>query len=125
MRVKHGLSLGSMAMLLGTMLIPGMASASSIRPAIRHIHRGGTLNVGIDQPFVTLDPALSAALIDRQALINIFDPLLKLSPRMAVQPNLVTHWTIANGGRTYYLYLRKGVKFQDGTAFNAQAVVYN
>lgn len=126
MRAKYGVSLGSAAMLLGIMLIPGVASASSLKPAVHsHIHPGGTLNVGIDQPFVTLDPALSAALIDRQALINIFDPLLKLSPKMVVQPNLVTHWKIANGGRTYYLYLRQGVKFQDGTAFNAQSVVYN
>ncbi len=86
---------------------------------------GGTLNVGIDSDFVTLDPAMSSALIDRRVYINIFDPLLKLSQSMQVEPNLVTHWTITNSGKTYTLYLRHGVKFQDGTPFNAQAVVYN
>lgn len=86
---------------------------------------GGTLNVGIDSDFVTLDPAMSSALIDRQAFINIYDPLLKLSPQMKIEPNLVTQWKITNGGKTYTLYLRKGVKFQDGTPFNAQAVIYN
>lgn len=87
--------------------------------------RGGTLNVGIDSDFVTLNPAMSSALIDRQAFINIFNPLLKLSPKMKIEPNLVTRWTISNGGKTYKLYLRHGVKFQDGTSFNAQAVIYN
>ncbi len=86
---------------------------------------GGTLNVGINSDFVTLSPAMSSALIDRQAFINIFDPLLKLSPTMQIEPNLITHWTITNGGTTYTLYLRHGVKFQDGTPFNAAAVLYN
>ncbi len=86
---------------------------------------GGTLNVGINSDFVTLNPAMSSALIDRQAYINIFDPLLKLSPQMTIEPDLVTHWTVSNGGKRYTLYLRHGVKFQDGTPFNAQAVIYN
>lgn len=68
---------------------------------------------------------MSSALIDRQAFINIFDPLLKLSPKMQVQPNLITKWKITNGGKTYIFTIRKGVKFQDGTAFNSQAIVYN
>lgn len=46
---------------------------------------------------MTLNPALSPALIDRQVYINIFEPLLKLSPNMKIQPNLVTRWKIANG----------------------------
>lgn len=103
---------------------PTSTSSSSPQVAQAPIS-GGTLNVGIDSDFVTLNPAMSSALIDRQAFINIFDPLLKLSPTMTVEPNLVTHWTITNGGKTYTLFLRHGVKFQDGTPFNAQAVIYN
>jgi peptide/nickel transport system substrate-binding protein len=37
----------------------------------------------------------------------------------------VTHWTITGGGRVYTLYLRRGVTFQDGTPFNAQAIIDN
>ncbi|OLZ10504.1 ABC transporter substrate-binding protein [Sulfobacillus thermosulfidooxidans] len=103
---------------------PTSTSSSSPQVAQAPVS-GGTLNVGIDSDFVTLNPAMSSALIDRQAFINIFDPLLKLSPTMTVEPNLVTHWTITNGGKTYTLFLRHGVKFQDGTPFNAQAVIYN
>lgn len=68
---------------------------------------------------------MSAALIDRQAFINLFDPLLKLSPNMRVEPNLVTKWSISGGGTVYDLFLRHGVLFQDGTPFNAASVIYN
>jgi peptide/nickel transport system substrate-binding protein len=126
MSVKRVLTIASAAALLGAFVGPAaMASTHVTSAKTGGIHYGGTLNVGIDSDFVTLDPALSSALIDRQAFINIFDPLLKLSPQMKVEPNLITHWRITNGGKTYYLYLRHGVKFQDGTPFNAQAIVYN
>ncbi len=98
---------------------------SGAKNVVASPQQGGTLNVGIDSDFVTLNPAMSSALIDRQAFINIFNPLLKLSPKMTVEPDLVTHWSITNGGKTYALYLRHGVKFQDGTPFDAQAVIYN
>lgn len=104
----------------GTNTANNTAAPSSSRP-----HSGGTLYVGIDSDFVTLNPAMSSALIDRQLYINVFDPLLKLSPRMQLEPNLVTHWTISDGGLTYTLDLRHGVTFQDGTPFNAAAVIYN
>jgi peptide/nickel transport system substrate-binding protein len=127
MSVSKVITIASSALLLTALSGPGVFAAH-VRPAGTSNSGpkyGGTLNVGVDSDFVTLDPALSSALIDRQALINIFDPLLKLSPTMQVKPNLVTHWSITNGGKTYTLYLRHGVKFQDGTPFNAQAVVYN
>ncbi len=126
MSVKPVAMMASSALLLVALSGLGAAAPNAATARINgSVHYGGTLNVGVDSGFVTLDPALSSALIDRQAMINIFDPLLKLSPRMTIEPNLVTSWNITNGGKTYTLTLRKGVKFQDGTPFNAQAVIYN
>lgn len=123
---KTGLAvLSSLAFMAVAMGGTPVAQAHVAAKASATVINGGTLNVGIDSDFVTLNPAMSSALIDRQVYINIFDPLLKLSPTMQVEPNLVTHWKITNGGTTYTLYLRHGVKFQDGTPFNAQAVIYN
>lgn len=127
MSVKGVVTVASSTFLLAALIGPGVSAASRV-PAVHKVtkaHYGGTLNVGINSDFVTLNPAMSSALIDRQAFINIFDPLLKLSPNMKIQANLVTHWKITNGGKTYTLFLRHGVKFQDGTPFNAQAIVYN
>lgn len=124
MLLKRGVMIASSALLLAAAAGPGVSAATHKAAATSPRH-GGTLTVGLDTDLVTLNPAMSSALIDRQAYINIFDPLLQLSPKMQVKPDLVTHWKIANGGKTYTLYLRKGVKFQDGTPFNAQAVIYN
>jgi peptide/nickel transport system substrate-binding protein len=40
-------------------------------------------------------------------------------------PMLATSWTVSRDGLTYTFKLRQGVKFQDGTDFNAEAVKFN
>ena len=41
------------------------------------------------------------------------------------KPFLATSWQVSSDGTTWTFQLRQGVTFQDGTAFNAQAVKYN
>ncbi len=40
-------------------------------------------------------------------------------------PRLATSWTVAPDGKSVTFVLRKGVKFQDGTDFNAQALKFD
>ena len=40
-------------------------------------------------------------------------------------PVLATNWDISDDGKTYTYHLRRGVKFSDGTDFNAEAVEFN
>jgi len=41
------------------------------------------------------------------------------------EPLLATSWELSPDGKSYIFHLRKGVKFHDGTAFNAEAVKWN
>ena len=73
-----------------------------------------------------LDPAtnpLSAA----TAVFNdaIYGDLFLQKPNGAIEPDLATGYTEEQGGKVWVVHLRHGVKFQDGTPFNAQAVVFN
>ena len=47
--------------------------------------------------------------------------LVKIDPSGNLAPWLATSWTIAPDGNSMTFNLRQGVKFQDGTDFNAQA----
>ncbi|MBW7457387.1 peptide ABC transporter substrate-binding protein, partial [Paenibacillus sepulcri] len=86
---------------------------------------GGKLRVGTISDFGTLDPARSTRLIDEELYNNIYDPMVKLTPDGKFIPGLSTEWKVSDDGKTYTFTLREGVKFHDGTDFNAQAVIDN
>src|SRR6266436_3926455 len=57
---------------------------------------------------------------------QIFQGLVGLKPgSTAVTPLLATSWTASKNGLKWTFQLRKGVKFQDNTPFNAAAVCFN
>jgi len=87
--------------------------------------RGGTLTATLDTDPPTMDPHLSGSAVDRQVFQNLYDKLVDTSPSLAIVPMLATSWTISPDGKTVTFKLRSGVKFQDGTAFNADAVKAN
>jgi len=71
-----------------------------------------------------MDPHLSGSKIDRQIYHNIFEPLVMLDTKLQIQPSLAESWTYPDP-KTLVFKLRQGVKFHDGTDFNAEAVKFN
>ncbi|QSO47845.1 ABC transporter substrate-binding protein [Alicyclobacillus mengziensis] len=84
-----------------------------------------TLYIGLQADPPTLDPMLSTALVDRQIMLNIYDTLIALEPNGSYGPGLAKKWDVSTNGLTVTLHLQTGVKFQDGTPFNAAAVKFN
>lgn len=73
-----------------------------------------------------LDPALVDDNDSGNILCNIYESLLRFKPASTeVEPSLAESWTISEDGLTYTFKLRQGVKFHDGTPFNAEAVKFN
>src|SRR5437879_530244 len=88
-------------------------------------HRGSTLRVGLDADPPNMDPHRSTAAVDRQVFQNLYDKLVDTDENLQVVPMLAASWTISPDGKTVTFKLRPGVKFHDGTPFNAEAVKYN
>ena len=73
-----------------------------------------------------LDPALVDDGESSKVIVNIYEGLLKFEEGSTkVEPCLAKDWKISDDGLTYTFYLQEGVKFHDGTDFNAEAVKFN
>jgi peptide/nickel transport system substrate-binding protein len=75
---------------------------------------------------VGLDPtAAAASSIAEVTQYNIYETLTKINSDGSVTPLLAEGWEVSPDLRTYTFRLRKGVKFQNGEPFNAQAVKFS
>ena len=89
--------------------------------------QGGSINVGLELDIPGFDP-LKVGVFDTSAetaAAAIFDTMTYLDDNGEPQPKLALSWTHAEDYKTWTFQLRPGVKFQDGTPFNAEAVKAN
>ncbi|MFZ0217910.1 MAG: ABC transporter substrate-binding protein, partial [Candidatus Dormiibacterota bacterium] len=87
--------------------------------------QGGTLTTAIGIDADTLDPAAQTTTTIYQITGMMVETLVQIGRDNSVQPLLATSWSESSDGLTYTFTLRKGVRFQDGEAFNAQAVKFS
>lgn len=73
-----------------------------------------------------LDPTAGAAAAIREVTYaNIFEGLTRIGPNGEVLPDLAESWTISEDGKVYTFKLHTGVKFHDGTDFDASDVKFS
>src|SRR6201997_5859102 len=107
---------------------PSTTSGSIKAAAPKH---GGSITVlegkgySGDWPY-GFDPATNVDAIPNQDMMEaIYGQLFMLGPGGKVQPDLATSYTFSPDAKDVTIILRQGVKFSDGTPFNAQAVATN
>jgi peptide/nickel transport system substrate-binding protein len=86
---------------------------------------GGNLTIGVRSDFTILDPHVTSSVSDGIFMMAVFDRLVERAQDGTLYPGLATKWSVSPDGLTWTLALRKGVKFHDGTDFNADAVKIN
>src|ERR1700730_9162175 len=93
------------------------------------------LTVGAARADTTLVVSMAADSpeLDPEAVLNntsgfvmatIYDGLIRYKPgTVEVEPGLAQSWDVTSDGLSYTFHLRKGVKYHDGTPFNAPALI--
>ena len=110
---------------LGLLALAASAGASTLGGSAPAVRNGGTLVVGLTagEPDV-LDPSLARTFSGREVFLTFCEKLYDLNAKAQIVPQLAAALpTISKDKLTVTIRLRKGIKFNDGTPFNAAAVV--
>jgi len=103
-------------------LAAAVAAARTTRSAA-DIKNGGTLTIGLAEEPDALDPTIARTFVGRIVFLSMCEKLYDLDSHLNIVPQLATALPqVSKDKLTYTIKLRTGVKFNDGTPFNAAAV---
>jgi peptide/nickel transport system substrate-binding protein len=83
-----------------------------------------TLRWAAQNDILTMDPHSQNHATTNSILSHAYEGLVRYSPTYQVEPALATKWTYISPTQVRF-ELRKGVKFHDGTPFNADDVLFS
>jgi ABC-type transport system substrate-binding protein len=83
---------------------------------------GGTVTYAAGADPDSLDPANAESNPSEAVNRMMYENLFRFDEKLKLVPGLATKWDQSKDGLTWTFFLRKGVKFHDGTPFNAEAV---
>ena len=115
----------AVTLLAATEFVTGATGAGAAAQSQKNIDKAAVLRVGLpllDNGGIGLDPGKqNGGPANVQWLDLVFDVMIHDTPDGKGAPGLATKWTTTDPS-TVELTLRDGVKFSDGTPFNAAAV---
>jgi peptide/nickel transport system substrate-binding protein len=101
-------------------LIAAAAATSAAPPSVKN---GGTLTIGLAEEPDALDPTLARTFVGRMVFIHMCEKLYDLDSHLNIVPQLAAALPAFSADKkTVTIKLRTGIKFNDGTAFDAAAV---
>jgi len=88
--------------------------------------RSSTLVYALFGDAVSMDPLEATDINSWKVMSQIYEGLMKFRPSsLEVEPCLASHYEMSDDGLVFTFYLQKNVQFQDGTPFDADAVLWN
>ena len=108
-------------------------AAAAAMPKFAFAQEGGVLRVGLSNPVIPSTTGNASMGIEGRRFIDqtIYDPLMYYGVHPWSDPNKLTPYLAtsltsdANDRRVWIMELRQGVKFHDGSDFDADAVMWN
>ncbi|MGL4812169.1 MAG: ABC transporter substrate-binding protein [Beijerinckiaceae bacterium] len=83
------------------------------------------LRIALQEDPDMLDPHKARTFVGRIVFKALCDKLFDATPDLKLVPRLATEWSFSDDGLTATIKLRSGVKFHDGTVFDATAAKAN
>lgn len=103
------------------MLTAALLAAVMAAPA----HAARDVVFAVASTFTTTDPYDANDTLSQAMAKSFYEGLFGFDKDMKLIPVLAESYTASNDGLTYTIKLKQGIKFQDGTDFNAEAVKVN
>lgn len=95
-------------------------AASALAPAAQ----AATLKFAYQGPLTQLDPYSLNETFTLSMLGNVYEGLIRRNEKLEIEPALAESWELVDPTR-WRFHLRKGVKFQNGSDFTADDVVFS
>jgi len=113
---------GPMALVAGSLAAAACAAGTPV-PAGPSADR---LVVARSTDAVSLDPARTSEIESLEVAEQVYGRLVRFAAgRLEPEPDLAVSWTVSDDGTLWTFDLRPGVRFHDGTPFDADAVVFS
>ncbi|MDB5893171.1 MAG: glutathione transporter substrate-binding protein GsiB, partial [Rhodoferax sp.] len=110
--MKHTLTRLSAALAVTAALAPNAFAAKDVV-------------VAVQSNFTSMDPYDANDTLSQAVAKSFYQGLMGFDKSMKMTPVLAESFTATKDGLSYTFKLKKGIKFQDGTDFNADAVKAN
>jgi peptide/nickel transport system substrate-binding protein len=104
--------------------VAGLLAIAACAPPRREVD--ATVLVGRASDALGLDPARVTDAESAEVTEQIFDHLVRYRQNSTeIEPALALAWDVSADGKVWTFHLRSGVRFHDGTPFDADAVVFS